>query len=904
MFLSSQSTTIVKYCAETGDKIWYTTVTLADLRTAQRTGSDTLTSTTRKQLVRIPSPHERHLRYELAAEAIASREAQLLPTFGGRPWQISVKISEPNNTQQRPPLFRWFRGELELAVLPHLLQKIPEIKMVSKGKAKQEEEGTEVTVLSTALSERTVSQLSLVAWSDTEYMIPNVTIKWLSPNHKTFTSRKSAEEEATRLQADQLLLDKLLFGIGARGQILRPTKPTKSDALKAGKLRFLRDGIWVIGQENAWQADRADLVEKEEQKRAKEAVIKEEELVKRNANEAAEPKVQPKKRQFSALTFFISMKRDTYRNQRQGELDLKHPNETIKFTLKDADTELKETFKLFKLRQRKQWKEMANEANAANQHICLNGIDYYILMGRGDMERRLRDAFINIHGRRMINRKKKTTSVADEEEEKKEDTTAIVTGGDRDSECCVKKDIIRRPVFNPCTVLTKLREQWTLLSENCQTEWIIKAKEHSAIETERRRRERKFPFLQMGVSDTLVVELRNAVESTMIASASPRKQDDVFSRVQNEVAVSRNNSLTPIMTDYPASNSNASHRNEPDIIESKQQAEPVHSHALAVGDANTQRKRRRPLSNCPPRRFGVSDNWRMSNQHIDLCYDAAMDHYDKVMYTVKARALFAELADGFDVLRERGRGRYDMELPVFESSVFSFLTSLETAAWMPVVWQILGDDVTLIHKGVFLSMPGAEHQNYHQDGPHLNSKIQLPCHAVNVFIPLVDLSARNGPTEFCLGSHILGFEDYDKANVSLPQVQAGTPIIFDYRLGHRGLANSSTHCRPVLYCTYAASKDGKEFRDSVNFSARRYHKIGTLVEKPLSREERAKKRKIQLEEQECLELIHHAISSNQINQKSGSTTETNVEVVTIALPPSTTISSTEIIDSTMRLPGE
>ena len=289
----------MKYCAETGDKIWYTTVTLADLRTAQRTGSDTLTSTTRKQLVRIPSPHERHLRYELAAEAIASREAQLLPTFGGRPWQISVKISEPNNTQQRPPLFRWFRGELELAVLPHLLQKIPEIKMVSKGKAKQEEEGTEVTVLSTALSERTVSQLSLVAWSDTEYMIPNVTIKWLSPNHKTFTSRKSAEEEATRLQADQLLLDKLLFGIGARGQILRPTKPTKSDALKAGKLRFLRDGIWVIGQENAWQADRADLVEKEEQKRAKEAVIKEEELVKRNANEAAEPKVQPKKRQFS-----------------------------------------------------------------------------------------------------------------------------------------------------------------------------------------------------------------------------------------------------------------------------------------------------------------------------------------------------------------------------------------------------------------------------------------------------------------------------------------------------------------------------------------------------------------------------------------------------------------------------
>ena len=899
----------MKYCADTGDKIWYTTVTLADLRKLQRTGGDTCTSTTsqpKKQLVRIPSPHERQLRYELAAEAIASREAQLLPTFGGRPWKISVKVSEPHNTQQRPPLFRWFRGQLELAVLPHLLQKIPEIGMASKGKAKQEEVGTEVMALSTALSERTVSQLSLVAWSDTEYMTPTVTIKWLSPNHKTFTSRKSAEEEATRLQADQLLLDKLLFGIGARGQRLRPTKPTKADALKAGKLRFLRDGLWVIGQENSWQADRADLVEKEEQTRAEQTAIKAEEQSKMDTEEVAKPKLEPKKRQFSALTYFVSTKRDAYRDQRQAELDLKHPNETNKFTLKDADTELKETFKLFKLRQRMQWKEMANEANAANRHICLSGIDYFILMGRDDMERRLHDAFISIHGRGIINRKKKATFIADEEEEKKEDATAIGTGSDRDSEYGVVKDTISQSVFNPCTVLTKLREQWTLLSEKCQTEWIRKAKEYSETETERRRRESKFLYLHKRASEALVVELRIVVESTMTSGASPKHQgdDDVFSRVEEEVVISFENPLKTIATAlFPPSHVNASQGNQPDMFESKNKAERVPSHALVVGEVNTQRKRRRPLSNCPPRRFGVSDHWRMSNQHVNLCYDAAMDHYDKVMYTVKARALFAELADGFDVLRERGRGRYDMELPAFESPVFSFLTCLENAAWMPVVWQILGDDVTLIHKGVFLSMPGAEHQNYHQDGPHLNSKIQLPCHAVNVFIPLVDLTARNGPTEFSLGSHILGFEGYDKANVYLPQVQAGTPIIFDYRLGHRGLANSGTHCRPILYCTYAASKDGKEFRDSVNFSARRYHKIGTLVEKPISREERAKKRKVQLEEQKCLEMIRHAKCSNEFKQKPVTSTETIVEGVTDPLPQPTATPPSVFIDSTQLSPG-
>ena len=75
--------------------------------------------------------------------------------------------------------------------------------------------------------------------------------------------------------------------------------------------------------------------------------------------------------------------------------------------------------------------------------------------------------------------------------------------------------------------------------------------------------------------------------------------------------------------------------------------------------------------------------------------------------------------------------------------------------------------------------------------------------------------------------------------------------MFDYRLGHRGLANTSKDPRPIVYCTYARAgdSDGKEFRDSVNFSTRRYRKLGDLIEKPMSREERTKKRRDQLDEQ-------------------------------------------------------
>jgi hypothetical protein len=281
--------------------------------------------------------------------------------------------------------------------------------------------------------------------------------------------------------------------------------------------------------------------------------------------------------------------------------------------------------------------------------------------------------------------------------------------------------------------------------------------------------------------------------------------------------------------------------------------EEVTPFELHSNEAKPVPKRKR--MDCQPVQMTHSEHWRLPYEQIQMCYDAAMEHFDKVMYTVKARALFAELADGFDLLRERGRGRFDMELPAFDEPRFQFLTNFAKTPWIGVVKQILGDDVVLIHKGVFLSNPGADAQEYHQDGPHLTTQCQRPCHAINVFVPLVDLTLRNGPTEFVLGSHILDYDDYDRSKVVTPQVTAGTPIIFDYRLGHRGLPNTSDVCRPIVYCTYAAAANGKEFRDSVNFSRKRYHRLGDMVDKPLSREERRKIREASQENRHVLKLV-------------------------------------------------
>lgn len=230
--------------------------------------------------------------------------------------------------------------------------------------------------------------------------------------------------------------------------------------------------------------------------------------------------------------------------------------------------------------------------------------------------------------------------------------------------------------------------------------------------------------------------------------------------------------------------------------------------------------------------------WCLDDSYQDLCYSYALQHYDSVMYTVKARSLYSELEHGFDVLRERGRGRYDMEIPAFDKPELSILTSND-APWMPLIRTILGEEAVLIHKGCFLSLPGSETQVYHQDGVHLSKTHQLPCHAVNVFIPLVDLTSKNGPTEFCKGTHILSNENFQKQNIEIPLVEAGTPVIFDYRLGHRGLGNTTMNeVRPIIYLSYASS----DFRDSVNFSRKRYVEIGEIINTPISRKERALQR--------------------------------------------------------------
>lgn len=136
----------------------------------------------------------------------------------------------------------------------------------------------------------------------------------------------------------------------------------------------------------------------------------------------------------------------------------------------------------------------------------------------------------------------------------------------------------------------------------------------------------------------------------------------------------------------------------------------------------------------------------------------------------------------------------------------------------PLVKELLGGgDVNLLYAGVMWALPtdtekGGESQKWHGDGGHLFSHTHLPPHCINVFYPLVDLTEKNGPTEFIPGTHYLDqFNDESLPRFALT-CKAGGAVLFDYRLKHRGGANRTTENRPVLYLAYAKPF----FRDAGN----------------------------------------------------------------------------------------
>jgi hypothetical protein len=118
--------------------------------------------------------------------------------------------------------------------------------------------------------------------------------------------------------------------------------------------------------------------------------------------------------------------------------------------------------------------------------------------------------------------------------------------------------------------------------------------------------------------------------------------------------------------------------------------------------------------------------------------------------------------------------------------------------------------------GAVVTLPGCLDQTVHADTAHVFSHVQLPPHYVNLFVPTLDSQDYSaGQTAFVLGSHRLetsaammatseAGEELLAQNLVRPHLSPGDCLLFDCRVLHFGLSNSSGVARPTLYVNYHA----------------------------------------------------------------------------------------------------
>lgn len=206
-------------------------------------------------------------------------------------------------------------------------------------------------------------------------------------------------------------------------------------------------------------------------------------------------------------------------------------------------------------------------------------------------------------------------------------------------------------------------------------------------------------------------------------------------------------------------------------------------------------------------------------ENASMCLKSLIDEQ------LTPRGLVVDGLNNFDFaeVRQRPGHRVDNRYKILDSSVVKSVAE-RLLQELPVLLSEgkKNAQYKLLFGGVVHSFPREtetdpipDAQIWHRDGPSLFDSAFHETHCFNVFIPLIDVSTKNGTTEFIPGSH--NDVVFEKCMIELlnqpddhhlavrAEVSAGSLIVFDVRVLHRGLANASMDERPMLYFTMAQS---------------------------------------------------------------------------------------------------
>jgi hypothetical protein len=213
-----------------------------------------------------------------------------------------------------------------------------------------------------------------------------------------------------------------------------------------------------------------------------------------------------------------------------------------------------------------------------------------------------------------------------------------------------------------------------------------------------------------------------------------------------------------------------------------------------------------------------------SKSLIERILDVSQRRSHEIRQALGTRDIGIGSAAGYHEIVQRSPGRWDVPISLDEFGVND-----HDMPWWPVVADALGEDAEHSFSGVVSSEPGSPAQYWHTDSPH-EAREHLPVHAINVLVALSDIPLAMGPTECARGSHVLTNHlnnpdlvvdemVYQHATTSpemlvkdtgqpVPEgcasdLKAGSALIFDDRILHRGLGNQAEDTRHVAYFSYA-----------------------------------------------------------------------------------------------------
>ena len=220
-----------------------------------------------------------------------------------------------------------------------------------------------------------------------------------------------------------------------------------------------------------------------------------------------------------------------------------------------------------------------------------------------------------------------------------------------------------------------------------------------------------------------------------------------------------------------------------------------------------------------------SSKWAMGSTKLAEIQKAVAAHYAAKLDEARSEGLTlkggkshvlkateTETLDGFN---QRPGGRVDMVLDALPE-----VAAVDKWPWTPVVQAVLGKNAALNYTGCVVSRPGDTVQNWHIDGVHTNLDDHAKADRIIVFCPLTDLTEDTGCTEFVPTSHFASrgadakFKNVSHMRRARHYVHAGTPIVMDYRLWHRGLPNTSNKNRFLLYTVYQSAKGKRALEDT------------------------------------------------------------------------------------------